>query len=288
MPAVADALAPTTRFSFNCFNNSTHLGLPPTLPRQITAAAAAGYHLIGLDIPSLLAHEAAGLAPQQIREDMQNQGIECYELVPLSLSNDHEGTVRSLATTVRLASLVGARHVLATVRGPVDGKVVEGLRRAAGTLGDIGVAVSVEFMPMTELLSLEDAVRLLDRTKDERVGIVIDIWHFVLSGSRWSTLKALPVERIGFVQIDDATADAKGTSAEDCMDRRLLPGEGSFPLAQFRDVLNAKGYRGVVSVEVLSREWRSRPIDEFAKASLRTAKSAWAVEDKELNHAEEH
>jgi sugar phosphate isomerase/epimerase len=275
---VGEPLSPTTRFSFNCFNNSAHLGLQPTLPAQIAAAAAAGYDLIGPDVPSLLAHEAAGLAPQQILEDMQAHGVDCYELVPLSLSNDREATRRSLATTARLAPLIGAKHVLATVRGPVDAKVVEGLRRAAGTLGDIGVAVSVEFMPLTELVSLEDAVRLLERTKDERVGIVIDIWHFVLSGSQWSTLKALPVERIGFVQLDDAAADVKGTSAEDCMDRRLLPGEGSFPLADFRDALDAKRYQGVVSVEVLSREWRLRPIAEFAEASLRAAKSVWAVE----------
>ena len=185
MPDVADTLATTTRFSFNCFNNSTHLGLPPTLPQQIAAAAGAGYDLIGPDIPSLLAHEAAGLAPEQIREDMQQQGVECYELVPLSLSNDRESTRRSLATTARLASLVGAKQVLATVRGPVDDTVVEGLRRSAGTLGDLGVAVAVEFMPITELVSLEDAIRLLERTNDERVGIVIDVWHFVLSGSQW-------------------------------------------------------------------------------------------------------
>ena len=288
MPDVADNLATTTRFSFNCFNSSTHLGLSPTLPQQIAAAAWAGYDLIGPDIPSLLAHEAAGLAPEQIREDMQKQGVECYELVPLSLSNDRESTQRSLATTARLAPLIGAKHVLATVRGPVDEMVVEGLRRSAGTLGDLGVAVSVEFMPMTELVSLDDAIRLLERTNDERVGIVIDVWHFVLSGSQWSTLTALPVERIGFVQLDDAALDAKGTSAEDCMDRRLLPGEGSFPLAEFRDALNAKGYRGVVSVEVLSRAWRSRPIGEFAEASLRSARATWNVPVNGVDDGQQH
>jgi len=61
------------------------------------------------------------------------------------------------------------------------------------------------------------------------------------------------------------------------MDRRLLPGEGAFPLAEFRDALDAKDYRGVVSVEVLSRDWRSRPIREFAEASLRSARATWNV-----------
>jgi sugar phosphate isomerase/epimerase len=274
-PVAADRLPPASRFSFNCFNSSTHLGLPPTLPEQIAAAATAGYDFIGPDIPSLLAHEAAGLAPQQLREQMQRHGVDCFELVPLSLSSNREAFRQSLATTVRLAPLVGAKHVLATVRGPVDSAVVDFVRLAAATLADIGVAMSIEFMPVTELASLELAVELLDRVADNRVGIVLDVWHFMLSGSRWQTLDELPVERIGFVQIDDAPSDSVGTSSEDCMDERVLPGEGAFPLTRFRDALIGKGYRGVVSIEVLSRAWRSRPIAEFARATLQRSRALW-------------
>lgn len=34
---------------------------------------------------------------------------------------------------------------------------------------------------------------------------------------------------------------------------------------------STKGYEGVVSVEVLQREWRSTPINEFAEAIVRAA-----------------
>jgi sugar phosphate isomerase/epimerase len=262
-------------FSFNCFNSSTHLGLPPTLPDQIAAAAGAGYDYVGLDVPSLLAHEAAGVSPREIRAFAVDHAIESYELVPLSLSSDLESTQRSLATAATLAPLVGAKHVLATVRGPVDRVVAEGARQAASRLADIGVALSIEFMPVSALRSLEEAVRLLGEIGDDRVGIVLDVWHFVLSGSDWETLAGLPTERIGFVQLDDATADAVGSSSEDCMDRRVLPGEGAFPLTQFRDALRSKGYCGVVSVEVLSAEWRARPIVDFARETLRATRALW-------------
>jgi sugar phosphate isomerase/epimerase len=135
--------------------------------------------------------------------------------------------------------------------------------------------MSIEFMPVSALRSLEDAVHLLEQIDDQRAGLVLDVWHFVLSGSRWETLAELPVERIGFVQLDDALADAVGTSSEDCMDHRVLPGEGAFPLTQFRDALFAKGYHGVVSVEVLSAEWRVRPIADFTRATLAATRAIW-------------
>jgi sugar phosphate isomerase/epimerase len=266
-------------FSFNCFNNSTHLGLPPSLPDQISAAASAGYDFIGLDVPSLVAHENAGLPPEVVYAQILDHGIDCYELVPLSLSADKATTGQSLAVTTRLAPLVGAKHVLATVRGPVDAVVAVAARHAAAKLADIGVSLSIEFMPVSSLRSLEEAIRLLEMIDDERVGVVIDVWHFVLSGSRWETLASLPTERIGFVQLDDAMADADGTSSEDCMDRRVLPGEGSFPLRQFRDALLNKGYSGVVSVEVLSSTWRARPITDFARETFRAARALWHPED---------
>jgi sugar phosphate isomerase/epimerase len=265
------------RFSFNCFNHSAHLELPPTLPAQIHAAAKVGYDHIGLDVPSLLAHESRGLPPEAVADELRAHDITCYELVPLSLNADRGMTAESLQTIMRLAPIVGAQQVLATVRSDVGRSVVDGLRMAADALGELGVTVSVEFMPISPLPSLEATVRLLETTGDDRVGVVIDIWHFILSHSAWSTLDALPLQQIGFVQLDDAASEAVGTSHDDSMHRRLLPGEGVFPIGRFRDALVGKGFDGVVSVEVLSRTWRDHPIDEFIQATLAATKQVWGT-----------
>jgi sugar phosphate isomerase/epimerase len=262
-------------YSFNCFNHSAHLGLTPSLPAQITAAAGVGYDHIGLDVPSLLAHEAAGLTPEGLVEQLQAGGISCYEIVPLSVSDDRSAAVEAARTVRRLASIVGAQHVLSTIRADVSPAVVENLRMAVEELAEIGVAVSVEFMPTSPLPSLEAAVRLLDLVDDERLGVVIDIWHFVLSNSAWSTLEAFPTNRVGFIQLDDATADAVGTSQDDSLHRRVLPGEGVFPMQRFCDALIGKGFDGVISVEVLSRAWREQPIEDFVGATLRATQQAW-------------
>jgi sugar phosphate isomerase/epimerase len=62
------------------------------------------------------------------------------------------------------------------------------------------------------------------------------------------------------------------------MHRRLLPGDGTFPILRFRDALARKGFGGVVSVEVLSSQWRDRPIDVFAAATLAASQRVWLTE----------
>ena len=68
------------RYGYNTFNHTVWLGLAPTLPAQIDAAAAAGFDCVGLDVPSLLAHETEGLAPVAIVEQMEARGIVPHEL----------------------------------------------------------------------------------------------------------------------------------------------------------------------------------------------------------------
>ena len=66
------------KFSFNSFNHTVFLGLEPTLPAQIAAAGAAGYEHIGLDVPSVLAHAAAGLPPAALVDAMGEAGVTPY------------------------------------------------------------------------------------------------------------------------------------------------------------------------------------------------------------------
>src|SRR5205085_10116015 len=136
------------------------------------AAARAGCERVGIDVPSHLAHEANGVAPEEVRDQLHADAISCYEIVPLSINDDREAVAAAASTVRRLAVAVDAQHVLATVRTPVSDAVADNLRMAADVLGEVGVAVSVEFMPTSPLASLEDAVDLVETASDDRVGIV--------------------------------------------------------------------------------------------------------------------
>ena len=263
----------TINFSFNTFNGSAYYGLPPSLPAQIVAAAAAGYDYVGLDVPSLRAHDEAGTSPTEIREVLDQCEISCYEIVPLSLSSNPDAVAESLASVCRFGPTVGARHVLATVRSLPDAALAENLRRASGTLGEAGLRVSLEFMPSSPLPSISAALDLIDRARVPEVAVVLDVWHFALGECEWPLLETLPLSRIGFIQLDDALATADGRSQHDCMEERLMPGDGELPLTQILRPLLRRGYDGVVSVEVLSSAWRTRSLDDFARTTLSKSRS---------------
>ena len=77
--------------------------------------------------------------------------------------------------------------------------------------------------------------------------------------------------------VDDALPLA-GDLADEVMARQVWPGEGEFPLTEFRDAIRATGYAGPVSVEVLNAAWRADGVDvhDFARNAVRTSAPYWA------------
>ena len=59
------------------------------------------------------------------------------------------------------------------------------------------------------------------------------------------------------------------------MNRRPLPGDGIADLQRFADVLRGNGFDGTVSVEVLSRELRARPVSDAVAAVFDAAAPYW-------------
>ena len=57
--------------------------------------------------------------------------------------------------------------------------------------------------------------------------------------------------------------------------RRAMPGEGEFDLDGFSQRLRAKGFTGIVSIELLSETWRARSIGEFARRAYETSRVFW-------------
>ncbi|MDI2132410.1 sugar phosphate isomerase/epimerase family protein [Yinghuangia seranimata] len=262
-------------YSFNTFNHSTYYGLAPSLPEQIAAAAAAGYDRIGLDVFSVLAHERAGLPVEALAALLKEYKLPCYELVSLSISADADATRRSLARVLEAAAVLEPAEVLCVVTGEVDRGVVANTAMCAAALDREGIGLSVEFLPTRHLDSIPEAVRLQDRVGHPNLRIVVESWHFFRGPSGWDDLAALPLGRIGFVQFADAPAPVSDDVHTESMHRRVMPGQGEFDLARFCGELVGKGYDGVVSVELLSDEWRAANLDAFADTALTTTRAVW-------------
>ncbi|HUJ66690.1 MAG TPA: TIM barrel protein [Acidimicrobiales bacterium] len=268
----------TATFSFNTWNHSARWGLPPTLPDQIAAAAGAGYQYVGLDVPSLLAHEEQGLHPEQIRDCLKGSAIGCFELVPLPISSETTPTEEGLEKVSRLAPVLGARQVLAVVQGPVTRGVVTEVRRCTERLAELGIGTSIEFLPSLEVNSIDAVRRLIDAVEHPQLRIVVDSWHFFAGPDTWATLDAIPAERLGFVQFSDAVPATSDDVVHQYCHCRVLPGQGIHDLHGFSQRVLRRWPGVVVSVEVLSSWWRSRPVERFAVETFRATQGFWRVD----------
>jgi sugar phosphate isomerase/epimerase len=85
-------------------------------------------------------------------------------------------------------------------------------------------------------------------------GLLIDTFHFFKGGSKIDDLREVPTDKIFLIHLDGAP-DLPIDSKEMCVNYRVFPGEGIFPLSQFLGVLTAeKGYKGWFSLEILNKE----------------------------------
>ena len=104
---------------------------------------------------------------------------------------------------------------------------------------------------------------------------MIDSWHFLMGDSKFEDLESVPLDHIAYVQFSDALAPESEKLGRETMKRRALPGEGILDLDCFASTLRARGYDGLVSLEILSEVWRERPLEEFAVAAYEAAASYW-------------
>jgi len=265
------------RYGFNTFNHTVWLGLAPTLPAQIDAAAAAGFDCIGLDVPSLLAHESAGLPPAAIAEQMAERGITAHELAFLGLSGDRERTGPDLDDVLRMVDVLRPTQVEGVILVELDDGCLEFTRTATAALAERGVVLCIEYVTGRPVNSIAQVRELIAAVGRPELAVCVDAFHFFHGPDTWADLESLPLAELALVQFEDALPLASGVDAgsDAVVNGRALPGEGHLDLDRFARCLVEKGYDGVVSVEACSRIWRERPIGEFARAALATTRAVW-------------
>jgi sugar phosphate isomerase/epimerase len=101
----------------------------------------------------------------------------------------------------------------------------------------------------------------------DKAGLLIDSWHFSFGDSTWEDLETVPLDRIAYVQFDDALRPVSDDLMDETLNRRAMPGAGFLELDRFAGTLLDRGWEGLVSVEVLSSELQALSIDDFARAA---------------------
>jgi len=246
------------------------LDLPDGSPRYpladiLDAAAAAGFASVGLDTVT-----TAGVA--DIAEMLCARSLTCSDVGILALGPNCAVDAERLAT---LARACGADTCL--VAWPAGFDDWDEVQASADILGSAGVRMALEFFPYGALPTLKSALAACEAIGWDRCGLLLDTWHFFRSGEPWGLLRSLDPEQIAIVHADDAPAVISDDLVHESRHRRLPIGAGTFAIAEFVSAMDALGYDGVISAEVLSTTFRDQEPADGARALMDALRTHWPV-----------
>lgn len=245
---------------------------PIDFAERVAAVAATGWHGVGIVHADVVAvRDSIGLPTA--RRMLADAGITHVELE--FISNWWQTGERRRASDAVRRDLFDAAAELGAATIKVGGELddfVNGPRVEAAHFasefdalathaGSLGLRVALEPMPMSNIRTIEQGAALIADVENPHAGLVVDVWHTARGGTDYHDLpEFLSIESVFVVELDDAARDVVGSLWEDTLDRRLLPGDGDFRVAEFVSTLHGLGWRGPWGVEILSEDHRQRPL----------------------------
>lgn len=254
------------------------VSLGGTLREKLAAVAAAGFDGVEIFENDVLTHDGSAA---EIGAMVRDAGLEIVAFQPF---RDFEGMpeprrARAFARArakFELMTELGAKAIL--VCSNTSPASLGGIDRAADDLRDLGalarefdIQVGFEALAWGRHISdYRDAWEAVRRADHPNVGVILDSWHMLAKGLSPDAVRAIPADRITFVQIADAPK----------MDMDLLqwsrhfrcfPGQGDLPIKGFMEALAATGYDGWLSHEIFNDRFRMaspRRIAEDGERSL--------------------
>jgi sugar phosphate isomerase/epimerase len=171
---------------------------------------------------------------------------------------------------IALGADLGAKTATAIDFGEPRPDIAERLATFHEMCADHGILAIVEPISMGNVRTPQDGVDLI-RAAGVDAKLVIDCVHLVRTGCTAETLRAIPPEYVGHVQICDGpaelTADEVGLEATA---NRLYPGEGAFPLVEILAAVPAGATLGL-EVPNLNRLERGMAPADRAREALTAA-----------------
>lgn len=263
--------------SLNTFNESPWVGGSGDLGAWIDGAAAAGFALIGPDCPSIEAWLGGGRTLPALAQRMRDAGIGCAVVAASALIDGSATQLAGLQRAASFAEALGARMLQVNVAAPDAPARLSAVAKAAALLDRTGLKLALEYLPFTSLCTLAETLEIVADVGTRRAGALVDIWHHAHDPGGWEALATAPLDAIAYVEFDDAKTPGKGADlADETMQHRTFPGAGVLDCARFAHAWRTRGYTGMVSIEVLDREWRGRPLNDFARACHAASAPYWA------------
>ena len=225
-----------------------HITVTDTTPSQLveeahaTGCAAVCMFLEPMEVLPRMPHFDIYGDTQERRETnarMDALGVRLDVAYPFTLAGRTE--IDGFRPALECAAFFGARavNVLDYDRDPA--RRADKFAAFCTLAQSYGLAVVVEFYPLSQVRSLEEAIALVrDVDAPQRVGINVDLLHLMRSGGSIAELAAAPADLIHYGQLCDGPSSLDQTGWDfEASSQRLLPGEGSFDVDGFYRALPA-------------------------------------------------
>lgn len=253
-------------------NGATIMHSP--LADDVEIAAACGYGAIEV---------WAGKIPEYLRErslDELAARLRDLELTPWCINSIEDITpcdaagraavLDELREKAAVARAIGAPAIVVVPGTAPDGMTraarvadaVEMLRLMSDVAGDVGLAFEFLGKPGCAVPTLDMAIEITSAVDRPNVGMVIDTFHFHAGSSAMADLARVPVDRLSVVHLNGCE-DLPRERLTDA--HRLYPGEGVIPAVEIVSRLAARGYDGVVSIEIFRPEYWEQDPREVAR-----------------------
>lgn len=244
-------------------NGIATVSLGGTLREKLVAIADAGFEGIEIFETDIVAHDGP---PAEVGRMARDLGLEIIAFQPF---RDFEGMPEPRRTRtfdrarrkLEMMAELGAPRLL--VCSNVSPHALGGIDRAAEDLRDFG-AIAAEFGVELGFEALawgrfirdwRDAWEVVRRADRPNVKLVLDSFHTLAPAYPVEPMRAIPGDRISFVQLADAPRidmDVLQLSRH----LRLFPGQGDLPIAGFMEAIGATGFDGWISHEIFNDRFR--------------------------------
>ncbi|MCD6289044.1 MAG: sugar phosphate isomerase/epimerase [Anaerolineae bacterium] len=249
-----------------CLNTSTIQ--PADVLAKIDAAAAAGFDGVELWVDDLDALVSGGGTLDAVRSALESHGLSACSMIAVHDWGSTQGEAFTRAwqeaeRRIEIAAALGAPVIVATPpNGQVDLSLLAERYAKLVELGrGHGVRVAFEFLGFLEQVNnLPLAWEIVQRAGDPDGCLTVDLFHIYRSGRPIDDLREVPVERIGIVHVNDVPG---GRPYQELTDAdRVMPGDGVGPVREMLSILQEKGYKGSVSLELFNQDyWKQQPVD---------------------------
>ncbi len=247
------------------------------LAEKLSAIAAAGFDGVEIFENDFLAFDRS---PKEVGQMVRDHGLEISLFQPF---RDFEGMpepqrARAFARAERKFELMqemGADLVL--ICSNVSPIALGGIDRAADDLrelGDLaakgGIRIGYEALAWGRFVNdHRDAWEIVRRADHPNVGLIMDSFHTLARKTDPETIRAIPGDKVFFVQLADAPnfdMDLLYWSRH----FRNMPGEGDLDVTSFMRAVAATGYDGVLSLEIFNDQFRGGSPESIAVDGYRS------------------